>query len=185
MENSMKQGSRRTVIFTDIGDTIVDEGTEVRRQEGGIVLSAGFLPGAVTTYRQLYREGFPIVMVADGYLKSFQNTMGLAGLTDIFAAWVVSDEIGAEKPDRLMFQTAMDKLGLTGRDKGRILMIGNNLKRDIAGASRFGIHSILQAWSPRYNMMPESPEEQPTFRVERPAELIPVIHYWEEKLQNS
>ena len=180
-----REGQRRTVIFTDIGDTIVDEGTEVRRAEGGIVLSAGFLPGAVKTYRQLFEEGYPIVMVADGYLKSFQNTMRLAGLTDIFTAWVVSDEIGAEKPDRLMFQTAMDKMGLTDKDKGRVLMIGNNVKRDIAGANRFGIHSILQAWSPRYDMTPHSPEEEPTFTGRRPEELVGVIHYWEEKLQNS
>ena len=33
--------------------------------------------------------------------------------------------------------------GLTGRDKKRILMVGNNLSRDILGANRTGLYSIL------------------------------------------
>ena len=49
-----------------------------------------------------------------------------------------------------MFDTAKQAMKLTEEDKGRIVMIGNNLKKDVAGANQFGITSIWLDWSPRY-----------------------------------
>lgn len=54
-------------------------------------------------------------------------------------------------------------------------MIGNNVKKDIAGANMFGITSILLDWSPRYNMIPESPEQVPDYIVHKPEELLSLI----------
>ena len=66
----------------------------------------------------------------------------------------------------------MEKLGLGEADKGRIIMVGNNLKRDIAGANRFGITSVLMAWSPRYCMVPENEEQTPDYRIRNPLQLV-------------
>lgn len=163
---------RKLIIFTDIGDTIIDEGSEVREVPCGVVLRADCIPGAKETMLELYAQGFPIAMVADGLTKSFHNTMTQNGLEHIFAAKSISEENGVEKPAVAMFQKAMERLGLTEHDKERIVMVGNNLKRDVLGAKRFGIRSVLLSWSPRYDMVPSCEEETPDYVISRPEELL-------------
>ena len=119
------------IIFTDVGDTIIDESTEIR--EGDVVVRAECIPGAKEAYLKLYEAGYPIVMVADGLVQSFHNTMTQNGLDHIFAGKAISEAVGAEKPDARIFEAAMAALGLSDEDKGRIIMVGNNVKRDIRG----------------------------------------------------
>ena len=171
----------KLIIFTDIGDTIIDEGTEVRRVPCGVVYHAKCIPGAKETWLELHRRGYTIVMVADGLVESFHNTMKENGLYHIFSAETISETLRTEKPDAKMFQTAMDSLNLTEEDKSRVIMVGNNVKRDVAGANRFGIRSVLLTWSPRYQYEAETPEEAPTFRIHTPEELLPLA----EKLNSE
>jgi len=178
----MKKQEPRLILFTDVGDTIIDEGTEVRDKDG-VVIHADCIPGARETYLALHAAGYSIVMVADGLVTSFANTMRENGLEDIFAARVISEAIGEEKPSRKMFDAAMKALGLDDGDKGRILMIGNNIARDIAGANRYGIRSVLLTWSPRRPFDPSSPDEVPTYRIAEPGELIPLLERLEEELR--
>ena len=174
----MKQ---KIILFTDIGDTIIDEGSEVRAVPFGVVLRADCVPGAKETMLELYRRGCTIAMVADGLVESFQNTMRQNGLSHIFSAKAISEAVGREKPDPAMFREAMEALGLTDADKGRILMVGNNLERDIAGANRFGIRSVLLDWSPRYRHVPENEMEIPDYRIHTPEELLELVERLNDK----
>ena len=81
-----------------------------------------------------------------------------------------------------MFETAYEKLNLTEADKKRIVMIGTNLKKDIAGANRQGLTSIWLDWSPRYFHTVEEPDWQPDYTVSTPAQLLDLLHKLEEKL---
>lgn len=162
---------KKLIIFTDIGDTIVDEGTEVHDVPGGVVLRADCIPGARETMLRLYEEGYTIAMVADGLVESFHNTMTQNGLDHIFAAKSISEPLETHKPDARMFQFAMDALGLTDADKERIIMVGNNLERDVVGANRFGITSVHLAWSPRYRKDARNEDEVADYRIDTPEEL--------------
>ena len=173
---------RNLIIFTDIGDTIVNEGTEVKVPGTELVLRADCIPGAVKTMRRLYDEGYPILMVADGLVRSFHNTMTQNGLDDIFSAHIISERVGEQKPSPKMFQAAMDAAGLTEADKKRIIMVGNNIRRDVLGANRFGIRSVLLTWSPRYNYTAETPEMEPHYRIAAPEELLDLVHRLEDRL---
>ena len=64
--------SKELIVFTDSGDTIVDEATQVRDARG-VVQEAGFIPGADGVLRQLHEEGFTVALVADGEWESFRN----------------------------------------------------------------------------------------------------------------
>ncbi len=167
--------NRKLIIFTDIGDTIIDEGTEVREIEGGVVLRAECIPGARETMLKLHELGYTIAMVADGLVESFHNTMSQHDLEKIFAAKAISEPLGVEKPDPVMFRTAMDALHLTDADKGRIIMVGNNAKRDVAGANRFGIRSVHLTWSPRYNHIPTCEDEKATYQIGTPEALLDLV----------
>ena len=167
--------NKRLIVFTDSGDTIINEATEIR-DDKGIVQEAELIPGAGEVLRQLHDEGFPIALVADGEWDSFQNVYRRNGLGYCFDQWIVSEVVGMQKPAPIMFETAFQKMGLTQEDKPRIVMIGNNLKKDVAGANRMGITSIWLDWSPRYFHTVEEPDWQPDYTVHTPQELIPLLH---------
>lgn len=167
---------KRIILFTDCGDTIINESTEVRKVQYGVVYHAECIPGAKETLLAIKEAGHTIALVADGLAESFHNVMEENGLAQVFDSWTISEEVGIEKPAAAMFEDAMEKLGLTEEDKGRIVMIGNNIKRDIVGAKRFGIGSVLLTWSPRYNMEAETPEEEPDYRISKPEELLELIN---------
>jgi len=166
---------RKTVLFFDSGDTLFDEGSEVRMEKGGVVRTAQMIPGAKEALWELKRRGHTIALVADGLEESFMRMFRMHGILGCFDAFSISEKVGCEKPEAAMFQTAMDALGLTDADKGRIVMIGNNVERDIAGANRFGIRSVLETWSPRYRMTPANAEETPTYTVRTLDELPDLI----------
>ena len=70
-------------------------------------------------------------------------------------------------------------------DKPRIVMIGNNLKKDVAGANRFGLTSIWMDWSPRYFHEFEEEDWKPDYTVKHPSELIPLLEQLEKKLEEA
>ena len=171
---------RKLIIFTDIGDTIIDESSEVRKVPYGVVYHC--IPGAKEIMLELHRRGFPIAMVADGLVESFHNTMAENGLTHVFSAEVISEALNSQKPSPLMFQTAMERMGLTDADTGRVIMVGNNIERDVAGANRFGITSVLMSWSPRYDYEAAAPDEIPDYRIDAPEALLELAETLDAKL---
>lgn len=171
---------KNLIIFTDSGDTIIDEGTQVYNDRE-TVLRADFIPGAGEVLKQLKDEGYRIALVADGTWESFQNVYRENGLGYCFEEWIVSEVVGEQKPAKSMFDTAMEKMGLTDADKPFIVMIGNNLKKDVAGANRYGITSVWLDWSPRYFHTVEKPDWQPDYTVRTPGELKTLIGELEEK----
>lgn len=166
--------SKNLIIFTDSGDTIIDEGSQVF-DERGIVTEADLIPGAGDILKSLHEEGYRIALVADGEWESFQNVYRKNGLGSCFEEWIVSEVVGEQKPSASMFRTAMEKMKLTDADKPHIVMIGNNLKKDVAGANRFGLTSIWLDWSPRYFHKVEEPDWQPDYTVKTPEDLKALI----------
>ena len=51
---------------------------------------------------------------------------------------VTSEEVGVEKPHALMFQSALEKIGLSASD---VIMIGDHPIKDIKGAQSMGINA--------------------------------------------
>lgn len=168
----------KTIIFTDSGDTLIDESTEVRNREG-IVQTAEWIPGAGEMIEMLWREGYRIAMVADGEAESFRNIYTCLGKNHCFEQCIYSSDVGEEKPGRKMFEQAMHAMGLKEEDKSRIIMVGNNIRRDILGANQFGITSVLMDWTPRYPMEPSCDMEKPDYTIHTPMELAELVHWLE------
>lgn len=172
---------KKLIIFMDSGDTIIDEGTQIR-DENGIVIHAELIPGAGETLKALYDAGYRIAMVADGEEQSFTNVYHENGLGYCFHTRTISEIIGVQKPSERMFQDAMEKNGLTDADKGRIIMVGNNIRKDVAGANRFGITSVLLDWSSRYDMVPRCQDEHADHIIHKPEELYMLAERLERRL---
>lgn len=178
---------RKLIIFIDSGDTLVDESTEVREKSEGVVEECRLFPGAKKAMRRLKEEGFRIALVADGLVESFHNIYAQHGLSDCFDVWTISEAVGEHKPSPLMFDDAMRKLSLPidRESKRLVVMVGNNIPRDIVGANRYGIRSVLVRWSPRYDYTVHGSEEDPTYAIDSVDQLVPLMEKIEKELENG
>jgi len=168
-------------VLLDSGDTLVDEGTEIRDADG-YVIEAALIPGALAMVEQLAAAGYRLALVADGRKRSFDTILGRHGIKPYFEAEIVSEVLGCEKPDRRMFDAALAALGLTAGDAGQVVMVGNNLSRDINGANRAGMISIWLNWSPRREKYAQAPDEMPAYTVRSPSEVPRLLRFIEEGL---
>jgi FMN phosphatase YigB (HAD superfamily) len=162
---------KKLILFLDSGDTIIDETTEVRN-EAGIVISANVVPGADIMLKTLFERGYTLVLVADGYSQSFRNMFTQLGIYDYFTAMINSENIKFEKPSARMFRAAAGAIELNVEDYSRIVMVGNNLARDIKGANELGITSVFLSWTSRYPHTPADESERPVYTIREPLELL-------------
>jgi putative hydrolase of the HAD superfamily len=68
------------------------------------------------------------------------DQMGLAERLD---AAVFSSEVGRRKPDPLIFETALERLGV---EPERALFVGDRRYEDVRGASELGMRTVLALW---------------------------------------
>ena len=165
-------------ICLDCGDTLIDEATEVKT-DGDVSLRAELIPGAGETVRALKARGYPLALVADGPAGTFANNLGPYGLYELFDACAISEQVGVTKPDARIFTHALEQLGVTPDEYGQVVMVGNHLGRDIAGANRLGLISVWLNWSPRRSKIPADVWEQPDYTIHTPWDLVALI----EKLE--
>jgi putative hydrolase of the HAD superfamily len=71
---------------------------------------------------------------------SVRTALQRLGIESFFSAIVTSQDVGVEKPSPEIFQEALRRLGVAASDA---VMVGNDLDRDIAGARRLGMPTIL------------------------------------------
>jgi HAD superfamily hydrolase (TIGR01549 family) len=166
-------------ICFDCGDTLADEGSEVKEARG-VTLRADLIPGAAEVIRELKRLGYPLALVADGPAATFTNILTQHNLYDCFDAFAISAQVGVEKPDSRIFIHALDKLGIRREDYGRVVMVGNNLARDVKGANALGLISVWLDWAPRRSKTPADTSEVPQYTIKTPGALLPLI----QKLNN-
>lgn len=167
----MEKGIR--AVFLDCGDTLIDEATEVK--EGEVSLRAELIPGAAELVRGLKERGYPLALVVDGPAATFTNNLGPYGLYELFDAYAISEIVGVSKPDARMFQAALDQLGIPPEEHSRVVMVGNHLGRDIAGANRLGLVSVWLNWSPRRSKIPADRWEEPAYTIRTPLELLDLL----------
>jgi len=169
-------------IFLDCGDTLVDERSEVKAAGSDVVLSGELIPGAGDMVRALKVAGHKLVLVADGPRQTFVNLLSQHGLWDLFDAHVISEDVGALKPDARMFDAALAAAGLSRADAWRCVMVGNNLSRDIKGANALGIASVFMSWSTLRTHAPTDNDEHPDYRISSPVQLPALLDQLEPLL---
>jgi len=116
---------------------------------------------AAELYRQTYNDTQRLVPGAHELLESLRPEIRIGIVTNhvraeqlkkidrcklngLFESLVVSEDVGAPKPDPLMFQTALKELNCGASEA---VMIGDSWEADIEGATALGIRSV---WLNRY-----------------------------------
>jgi putative hydrolase of the HAD superfamily len=165
---------RIKAIFFDLGDTIMVEASEVK-DGAGTTLAADLIPGIEPVLRELKARGLRLGLVADTRQGTYQNVLRQHGLYDLFDVFAISDELGVEKPDPRIFSAALDALEIQPGDYDKVLMVGNNLRRDVRGANALGLVSVWFHWNERYPTQPADAMEKPAFIVHSAEELLQCI----------
>jgi len=174
----LAQAPKLEAVFLDCGDTLIDEGTELK-DERGVVLSADCIVGAKDLLIALKDQGYRVALVADGSVESFKNIFEQHGFSPYFDVQVISEAVGVDKPDKKMFLTTLKQLDIAAENNGQVVMVGNNLPRDIKGANDLGIMSIWLDWAPRRSKIPADATEVPDFSIKLPLDLVAVLEHIE------
>lgn len=168
-------------VCLDCGDTLIDEGTEIKT-DGDVSLGANLIPGADALMEELKCRQYPLALVADGPVKTFENNLNPYGLYELFDAKSISEVVGVTKPQPEIFHEAMNQLGITRENYNQVIMVGNHLGRDIKGANELGMISIWLDWAPRRHKIPRTDSEIPQHTIKSPLELLLILDYLENRL---
>ena len=161
-------------LLLDIGDTIMIEESEVKDAEE-TTLQADLIPGMAEALRQFKAQGHRLAIVADSRPDTPPNVLRQHGLLDLFETLSISKVVGAVKPDPRLFLAALDAMNIPESDYHRVVMVGNNLERDMVGANRLGLISVFLHWNERRRTQPLTEEEQPRYTVQSAQELTCLI----------
>ena len=78
-------------------------------------------------------------LISNGFQESTELKIATTGLSPYFKNIVISEKVGVNKPDKAIFEFALDS---ASAQKPESLMIGDSLEADIKGAINFGIEAI-------------------------------------------
>jgi len=86
------------------------------------------------------RTRFKVGLVSDAQRVFSDSEIEMTGLSSLLDVVVISTDYGYHKPDRRLFDMAVDSLGTTAE---RALYVGDNVRRDICGAKNAQLTSVL------------------------------------------
>lgn len=86
------------------------------------------------------RGTLPMAVVTDAQSAYARAELHQAGILDYFDPIVVSGDHGYRKPDRRLFELAIDALGVPAE---QTLYVGNDMYRDIHGAQQAGMRTVM------------------------------------------
>jgi putative hydrolase of the HAD superfamily len=86
------------------------------------------------------RDRYPLALVTDAQSTWARGELHKVGLTGYFDPIIVSGDHGFRKPDRRLFQLALDGMAVTAE---HALYVGNDMYRDIYGAREAGLSTVM------------------------------------------
>jgi putative hydrolase of the HAD superfamily len=97
-------------------------------------------PEALACLEALRARGLPLALVTNGDATEQRWKIERCALAPFFDAIVIEGELGAGKPDAVVYHTALKALAVApGPD---VWMVGDHLDFDVAGAQRVGLRGV-------------------------------------------
>lgn len=115
-----------------IGDAINDAYlTEMPKQ-------LRLVPGAIRVLDYLHHK-YRMAIITNGFREVQVDKLNQSGLKKYFDKLFISEEVGAQKPHKLIFEHAVKSMNAP---KKKSLMIGDSWDADIVGAMQFGMDQV-------------------------------------------
>ena len=154
LEYETMRDIRTRAFFAALGEELDQEEAtrrELRRQE---VLASGWrlFPDVVPCLEWLRATGLPMAAVSNASGRHQRVKIATLGLAQYFDTVLIAGEVGAAKPDRVIFDTACADLGVELSDT---VHSGDRLHADAIGARDAGMKGVwLNRQGPRDGTLP-------------------------------
>jgi len=124
-------------------------------------------PNVIPTLIELIRRGYKLGIISDA--PAFQAWSRLAGmkLMHFFDFVIAFEETKKRKPNQLPFKLAVKKLKLKPNE---IMMVGDDPRRDIAGAKKIGMVTVLAKYGQIFKA-----RVKPDFEINDISELLKIL----------
>jgi len=110
-----------------------------------------------------------LAIVTNGLKAVQRSRLACSPIRDYIACMVISEEVGASKPDRAIFDAAFERIGRPL--KSEVLMIGDSLTSDIEGGYRYGVDTC---WYNPTNQS-QSVDLEITYQIRNLGELADLL----------
>jgi 2-haloacid dehalogenase len=126
------------------------------------------IEGAAEVVQALSRK-YRLMIATNGLSDVQRPRLENSAIREYIADLVISEEVGAAKPEPAYFDVAFRRMGNPRKDE--VLMIGDNLSADIGGAARYGIDTC---W---YNPagLPRTLDIAITYEIQNLSELLRLL----------
>lgn len=112
--------------------------TFCREALGRIPTKNRLIDGAIELLEYL-RPKYNMYILSNGFKELQSHKMRTAGIDKYFDALILSEDIGVNKPNRELYEYALEK---TGSKLEESIMIGDMFETDIVGAANIGMEQI-------------------------------------------
>lgn len=112
---------------------------------------------------------YTLAAVTNGTKVAQEKKLRLSGLDTVFDAVFISENVGAEKPNKEYFDYVFENLGIT--DKSEVLIIGDSLTSDMKGGNTAGIDTCW--FNPGHK--PNSLNISVTYEIENLSEIEEIV----------
>ena len=133
------QGRLRTQRFALLFDALgvdCDPGDFSKRYLANLALGTDLIEGAEDVVRSLHgRVG--LLLITNGLADVQRPRFARSTVGRYFSEVVISEEVGAAKPSRAIFEVAFEKMGFPST--ADVLIVGDSLTSDIRGGLDYGI----------------------------------------------
>jgi 2-haloacid dehalogenase len=126
------------------------------------------IAGAVEILQALHTR-YQLAIVTNGLKAVQRSRLARSPIRDYIAEMVVSEEVGASKPDQAIFDAAFERIGRPL--KSEALMIGDSLTSDMEGGYRYGVDTC---WYNPTNQS-QSVDLKITYQIGNLAELANIL----------
>jgi putative hydrolase of the HAD superfamily len=119
--------------------------------------------GAIEVLAYLHRK-YQLHLISNGFKETQAIKMTKCNLNQYFTHIIISEDVGANKPEKAIFEHALNQ---AHAKKHESIMIGDSLEADVYGALNAGIDAIF------FNPL----------KAEKPKDIAKQVHHLEELLE--
>lgn len=125
--------------------------------------------GLHDTLTSLKNRGIKLGIITNGPEGLQNSTIDTLHLRQYMGCSLVSETLGIKKPERKIYEIALEELGLNANDT--IWFVGDNPATDLLGAYRMGMTTV---WVQGHHEW-TAPDFQADYTVDNISELLPIL----------
>lgn len=125
--------------------------------------------GVVALLNELIENNYQLALITNGLKEVQRPRLEKSGIQELFSVVVISEEIGASKPDEAFFEYTFGQMGFP--DRASTLVVGDSLSADILGGHNYGTHTCWFNPAQHANHL----EINPTYEIRELEELKTIL----------